>query len=97
MTNKYDWSRGKPPQRRKRKLWLLSPESGFGGDGTYVMCAMQLLPNCIGLLTYETLTVDLYPKPRREGGRYTPNNIRPACHPCNSYDGALHSVYYRRK
>lgn len=68
-------ARGGSPQRRARKLWLLSPAAGFGGDGEKVPCAM----GCGEPLTFETLTVDRYPIPGCEGGGYSRGNIRPAC------------------
>lgn len=38
---------------------------------------------CGVLLNEKTLTVDRV-KPRARGGRYTRDNIRPACLPCNA-------------
>lgn len=77
--------RPKPPwhkhsgaaQRRRRKLraWMLRRY----GDGTTVPCA-----GCQKTLTNETLTIDRYPKPGRDGGEYTKPNIRPMCEPCNT-------------
>jgi 5-methylcytosine-specific restriction endonuclease McrA len=69
--------RGSAEDRRRRKRYLLDA----WGNGTAAPCAF-----CKIELTYETLTVDRYPIPGRKGGRYTRDNIRPACGPCNSED-----------
>lgn len=73
--------RGSSYQRRARKLWLLSAESGHGGDGTTVTCY-----RCPARLTLATITVD-----RRLagilGGTYERPNIRPCCMHCNSITG----------
>lgn len=78
-TNRND--RGSSYQRRARKLWLLSPEAGHGGDGVTVPCY-----RCPAVLTLETVTVD-----RRLagilGGTYERANIRAACMHCNSITG----------
>lgn len=71
---------GSAADRRARKLWLLFEF----GDGCYAMCAF----GCGAVLTFETLTVDRYPLRRADGGTYRRGNIRPACGPCNSSDGA---------
>lgn len=74
-------SRGSALSRRVRKLWLLSPEAGFGGDGVTVQCY-----RCPTVLTFETLTSD-----RRLagvlGGTYARPNIRPCCIDCNIETG----------
>lgn len=67
--------RGSAESRRARKRWLLSAEAGFGGDGEKVPCAM----GCGEVLTFETLTIDRHPVAGIDGGRYTRDNIRPAC------------------
>lgn len=73
--------RGSSYTRRARKLWLLSPESGHGGDGTTVPCY-----RCDAALTIDTITVD-----RRLagilGGTYIRSNCRAACGTCNSVTG----------
>ncbi|PJE24760.1 MAG: hypothetical protein CK431_04515 [Mycobacterium sp.] len=76
-------TRGNTRRRRNRKLWLLSPESGFGGDGVTVPCS-----TCPTILTYETLTVDRYPVMGIDGGTYQRGNIRPTRAPCNCGHGA---------
>lgn len=73
---------GNSYDRRARKKWLLNEF----GDGETVMCAFD----CGTVLTFETLTVDCHPIPRRDGGRYVHGNIRPACGPCNEDDGLAH-------
>jgi len=70
---------GSSYDRRARKRWLLNEF----GDGETVPCSFE----CGTILTFETLTVDRFPIPGREGGRYVHGNIRPACMPCNEADG----------
>lgn len=69
--------RGSAEDRRRRKRYLLAT----WGDGTTAPCAFCRTP-----LTYDALTVDRFPIPGRAGGRYTRDNIRPACAPCNRDD-----------
>jgi hypothetical protein len=83
MTNRMDPSRGNTRDRLRRKRWLLSPAAGFGGNGRSVPCAF----GCGARVTLATVTVDRHPVPGCKGGRYTRNNIRPACGPCNSAHG----------
>lgn len=76
--------RGSNGDRRRRREWLLSPASGFGGDGTKVPCFWE----CGRELTDSTVEADrIVP-----GGSYRRDNIVPACRPCNlarSDDGFL--------
>ncbi len=72
--------RGNATARRARKVWLLNEF----GDGTTAPCAFA----CGAVVTLETLTVDRFPTPGCQGGRYVRGNIRPACGPCNSLHGA---------
>lgn len=73
--------RGNSQERRKRRSWLLTTF----GDGETAPCAF-----CGIQLTNETLTVDRI-TPGCDGGRYTRDNIRPACFRCNStLGGGLH-------
>jgi hypothetical protein len=68
-------SRGNSTARRKRKEWLLSPESGFGGDGQKVPCV-----HCGRMLDYSTVESD-----RKEpGGPYARFNVQPADRFCNA-------------
>ena len=76
-------ARGGTPERRARKLWLLSPAAGFGGDGEKVACAF----GCGAMLDFDTVTVDRYPLAGCDGGTYRRSNIRPACGRCNAADG----------
>jgi hypothetical protein len=69
--------RGSAGDRRRRKQFLLDT----WGDGTTTRCEF-----CRTLLTFQTVTVDRFPIPGRLGGRYTRDNIRPACGACNSGD-----------
>lgn len=70
--------RGSAEDRRRRKLYLLNT----WGDGFTAPCAF-----CKTELTFSTMTVDRFPIPGHKGGRYTRDNIRPACLSCNSIDG----------
>lgn len=69
-------SRGSAADRLARRLWLLSPESGWAGNGTTVVCAF---PECEEALTVDTVTVDRWPIPGALDGTYARDNIRPAC------------------
>src|SRR6478752_4925541 len=80
-TNRND--RGSSYQRRVRKLWLLVEF----GDGVQAPCSLRVSAKCEGTVTISTITVDRHPIPGAEGGRYTRDNIRPACAPCNQTDG----------
>lgn len=71
-------ARGSAADRLARRLWLLRTF----GDGQRAPCAY-----CKAALTIETITVDRYPIPGCQGGRYTRDNIRPACKLCNSEHG----------
>lgn len=80
MSNSRDPSRGNTTDRARRRQFLLDRF----GDGETAPCAF-----CAAPLTLDTVTADRI-VPGREGGRYTRDNIRPACGPCNSADGAPH-------
>lgn len=73
-----DDKRGNAEDRRRRKLYLLNTY----GDGNTAPCAF-----CRAPLTFDSVTVDRFPIPGHKGGRYTRDNIRPACGSCNSEDG----------
>lgn len=66
-------ARGSAEDRRRRKRWLI--------DNGFTRCHF-----CLVVLTLETMTVDRI-VPGCQGGRYTRDNIRPACGPCNSSEG----------
>jgi 5-methylcytosine-specific restriction endonuclease McrA len=74
--------RGSAEDRRRRKQWLLDTF----GDGVEVMCHLEVSDQCLMVLTFETLTVDRV-VPGCLGGRYTRDNIRPACGPCQDHQG----------
>lgn len=74
-------SRGGSKDRRVRKQWLLDTF----GDGESAPCSF----GCGTLVDFTTITVDRFPIPGIEGGTYKRDNIRPACAPCNSADGAV--------
>lgn len=78
-----DGGRGNPTDRKRRKLWMLSPGAGFGGNGETVPCAASLGSRCEGVVTYETMNVDRI-VPGCLGGRYVRTNIRPTCFTCNN-------------
>jgi hypothetical protein len=67
--------RGSSRDRAARKRWMLSPEAGFGGDGTYVPC----VHGCLSLLSYVTVEADRI----RPGGSYARSNVQPSCRSCN--------------
>lgn len=69
-------SRGSTADRLARRRWLLSPESGWTGNGTTVVCAF---PECEETLDVDTVTVDRWPIPGALDGTYARDNIRPAC------------------
>lgn len=79
MTNRLDPSRGNTRDRLRRKQFLLRKF----GDGKSAPCAF----GCGAVLTLATVTVDRHPVPGCKGGRYTRDNIRPACKPCNDAHG----------
>jgi len=61
------------------------------GDGTTALCSFE----CGTELTFDTITVDRHPTPGWAGGKYTRDNIRPACADCNSMDGGVMSQKMR--
>lgn len=74
--------RGNTKDRRARRLWLLSPEAGWGGDGQSAPCWEH---GCRTRVDYVTMVVDrIVPGSRRtpeypQGGTYERRNIRPQC------------------
>lgn len=66
--------RGSAKDRRTRKLWMLSPVSGFGGNGTSVPCV-----HCGRWCSFVSVEADR----KIPGGSYRRDNIQPACKPCN--------------
>ncbi|AVJ49448.1 HNH endonuclease [Mycobacterium phage Chunky] len=73
--------RGSSYARRARKLWLISPEAGWGGDGETVPCW-----DCGVLCELEDLIADRI-VPGEDGGRYTRDNIAPHCLLCSCRQG----------
>lgn len=71
-------ARGSASDRLARKRWLLETF----GDGANAPCAF-----CGTHVTLGTISVDRYPVPGCQGGRYVRGNIRPACAGCNSFHG----------
>lgn len=74
--------RGSSYDRRARRAWLLSPASGFGGDGEKVACW-----ECGAMVSDKTMIVDRIIA-GEFGGRYTRDNIRPHCAVCSCRQGA---------
>lgn len=73
--------RGSSYDRRARRAWLVSPEAGFGGDGTKVPCW-----ECGAMVSVKTMHVDRI-IPGEQGGRYRRDNIRPHCQGCSCRQG----------
>ena len=80
-------ARGSAAQRRELKAWMLQQF----GDGTTAPCAF-----CGQPLTADTMTKDRHPIPARAGGRYTRDNVRPACLSCNASHGARQAAAERK-
>ena len=81
--------RGSAAERRARKLWLLSPEAGWGGCGRWVPCW-----ECGVLLEYEDIFVDRI-IPGERGGRYWRCNIAPHCALCSCRQGQVRTTELR--
>jgi len=75
--------RGGSKDRLRRRQWLVDH---FGKDGQ-VECHQKASPDCLVMLTVETVSADRYPIPGCDGGTYRRGNIRPGCPPCQSYTG----------
>lgn len=74
-------SRGSSYDRKARKEYVLS---AFG-DGNTAKCSFD----CGTTLDFSSVTIDRFPVAGVDGGKYTRNNIRPACSECNSRHGSL--------
>lgn len=81
--------RGSSYDRRARRTWLLSPKSGFGGDGEKVPCW-----ECGAMVNIRTMIVDRI-NPGEFGGRYTRANIRPHCVCCSGRQGQTRATELR--
>lgn len=81
-------ARGSSYDRRRRKQWLLDE----WGNGTRARCWRLYSDRCLGWVTLETITVDRVVM-GKDGGRYTQDNIRPSCGPCNFEHGATEKNY----
>lgn len=82
--------RGSSYDRRARRAWLLSPASGFGGNGEKVPCW-----ECGAMVNDKTLVVDRVTA-GEDGGRYTRGNIRPHCPTCSCLQGVKRTNELRR-
>lgn len=78
--------RGNSMARRRRRIWLLSIEAGWGGDGETVPCW-----DCGVLLEFDDLFVDRIIR-GEDGGRYTNDNVAPHCCPCSGRQGQARSI-----
>jgi hypothetical protein len=67
--------RGSNGDRKRRREWLVSPEAGFGGNGSEVPCFWK----CGRELNVWIVEADRI----EPGGSYRRDNIVPACRPCN--------------
>lgn len=76
--------RGNAKDRKARKLWLLSPEAPWGGNGETAPCAARVSAHCAEVVDYGTMEVDRI-VPGCLGGRYTRDNVRPTCWNCNNH------------
>ena len=83
MTNSREPSRINSYRRRALKIWMLSPDAGFGGDGVTVACSES---DCGNVLTYDTLYKDRI-VPAEKGGRYVKGNVKPHCSTCSHRQG----------
>lgn len=86
-------ARGSSYTRRKRKAWLMKVYEADCPLLAYVDggFAKQQMPTvrcwrCGRRLLEEEVTIDRV-VPGAHGGRYTRDNIRPCCAPCNSLTG----------
>ena len=88
MTNSREYTncRGNNRQRRARKLWMLSPEAGWGGDGIDVPCW-----ECGVLCEYDDLFIDRIIPAERQGC-YHRENIAPHCGLCSHRQGQRRTV-----
>lgn len=75
--------RGSVRVRLRRRQWLLDNY----GDGTTAPCSIRWDQNCAGTVDINTCTIDRWPIPGAQGGRYVEGNIRPACDYCNKHHG----------
>lgn len=73
----YD-KRGSAQARRRRRVWLMSPAAGFGGNLASVPCY-----HCKHLLGPADMEVDRFPICGHDGGSYRRDNIVPSCRYCN--------------
>lgn len=74
--------RGSSYQRRARREWLVNTF----GDGEWVDCRLRHVPDCWVAMTKWSVSVDRV-HAGAHGGRYTRDNIQPACPPCQSHQG----------
>lgn len=76
--------RGSAEARRRRKRWLLATfDVDLGPE--LARCSFD---ECDEILDFESITVDRFPVRGADGGRYTRDNIRPACSTHNCGDGS---------
>lgn len=69
----------RPRASKGLRRWLLSPEAGFGGNGSSVNCFWCAMP-----VSATSLSVDKFPICGHMGGVYRRTNVVPSCAPCNN-------------
>lgn len=78
--------RGNSVSRRARRLWFLSVEAGWGGDGETVPCW-----ECCVLLEFEDIFTDRIIR-GEDGGTYRRDNVAPHCCRCSGRQGQARSI-----
>lgn len=79
-----DGGRGNARDRAARRAWLVTPQAGWGGNGTFAPCAAKVSAKCQEIVDTVTMEVDRI-VPGCLGGRYVRSNIRPTCWDCNNH------------
>lgn len=73
--------RGSTSHRRARKLWLISEEAGWGGNGEDVPCwECGVVVELVDLIADRII-------PAERGGTYARSNIAPHCPLCSHRQG----------
>lgn len=84
---------GSSYDRARRKLWLLSVEAGWGGDGETVPCwecGVLCGPDDVELFADRII-------PHARGGTYARTNIAPHCALCSHRQGQRATTQLRRQ
>lgn len=73
---------------RMRKEWFSRPENQPDMNQQWT-CYLRIAPDCEIFVTRETLNLEhVKSKVRRKDLRFDPDNIKPACQPCNKLKGS---------